>query len=98
MLKYKGDIMFLKRGYLDSLSEAQYANLLTTTNHLGIDPESGDPFLVPLIDRTVGTHIMGVPHSGKSALMESLAIQDILNNQAVIFIDPHGDSIDHILS
>jgi len=89
---------FLSQSYLSSLPEDAYKHLLATTSKPGAHPETGDCFLIPTQDRSAGMHIIGLPGVGKSGLLENLAMQDILNGQAVIFIDPHGDSVDHLMA
>ncbi|NTW22708.1 type IV secretion system DNA-binding domain-containing protein [Candidatus Falkowbacteria bacterium] len=48
-------------------------------------------------DRRRHTYIVGKSGVGKSVLLASMAIQDILNGEGVGVIDPHGDLIDDIL-
>ncbi|MBK8947245.1 MAG: ATP-binding protein [Ignavibacteriae bacterium] len=48
--------------------------------------------------RKTGIHIIGRSGSGKSTLMENLILQDIDNNIGIALIDPHGDTIQRILS
>jgi energy-coupling factor transporter ATP-binding protein EcfA2 len=48
-------------------------------------------------DRTKHTYILGKTGMGKSTLLENMAIQDIQNDEGVIFIDPHGSSAVKIL-
>jgi len=48
-------------------------------------------------DRRRHTYIIGKSGVGKSALIASMAIQDILNGEGVGIIDPHGDLIADIL-
>jgi Type IV secretion-system coupling protein DNA-binding domain len=43
-------------------------------------------------DRTRHMYIIGKTGMGKSTMLENLAIQDIQNNEGVIFIDPHGSA------
>jgi energy-coupling factor transporter ATP-binding protein EcfA2 len=43
-------------------------------------------------DRAKHMYIIGKTGVGKSTLMENLAIQDIQNDEGIIFIDPHGSS------
>lgn len=49
-------------------------------------------------DRRRHIYSIGQTGTGKTYLMENLIIQDIQNGDGVCFIDPHGDSIDKILS
>ncbi|GAC1414060.1 MAG: hypothetical protein NVSMB66_6960 [Candidatus Doudnabacteria bacterium] len=48
-------------------------------------------------DRSRHMYIIGRTGSGKSALMENMAIQDIINGEGVCVVDPHGDLIENIL-
>ncbi len=43
-------------------------------------------------DRRRHTYIIGQTGTGKSVLMENLAIQDMLDGKGFAFVDPHGDS------
>src|SRR2546423_618968 len=89
---------FYSQSHLGSLPEDQFRHLLATTSQQGTHPETRDCFLVPTNDRYAGTYILGVQGVGKSGQMENLAMQDILNNQSVIFFDAHGDSINHLIA
>ena len=48
--------------------------------------------------RATHTYIVGQPGTGKSRLMESWVMQDILAGHGVCVIDPHGDLFQNILS
>jgi len=50
------------------------------------------------LDRRRHTYIIGKSGVGKSQLMASMAIQDILNGEGVCLIDPHGDMITEVLA
>ena len=56
---------------------------------IGVDP-NGLPFVLPDSSRSLHTHILGVPKSGKSFAMFHQIRQDILNGASVIVLDPHG--------
>ena len=43
-------------------------------------------------DRTKHMYVIGKTGMGKSTLLENLAIQDIQNDEGIIFIDPHGST------
>lgn len=43
-------------------------------------------------DRAKHMYVIGKTGVGKSTLLENLAIQDIQNDEGIIFIDPHGSS------
>ncbi|MFH1255497.1 MAG: type IV secretory system conjugative DNA transfer family protein [bacterium] len=49
-------------------------------------------------DRRRHTYIIGKSGVGKSVLLASMAIQDIINGEGVCVIDPHGDLISDIMS
>ena len=48
--------------------------------------------------RGTHTYIIGQPGTGKSRLIESWVMQDILSGHGVCVIDPHGDLFQNILS
>jgi hypothetical protein len=48
-------------------------------------------------DRMRHSFIIGQTGTGKSTLMESMIMQDILNDKGLAVIDPHGEMIDSIL-
>ncbi len=49
-------------------------------------------------DRRRHLYIIGQTGTGKSAMMENMALQDIESGRGVCVVDPHGDLIDRILS
>jgi hypothetical protein len=49
-------------------------------------------------DRRRHTYVIGKSGVGKSVLLASMAIQDIINGEGVCVIDPHGDLIKDIIS
>ena len=48
-------------------------------------------------DRAMHMYIIGKSGMGKSTLLESMAIQDLENNEGFMFMDPHGSSVENIL-
>jgi len=50
------------------------------------------------VDRRRHTYVVGQTGTGKSTLLENLAVQDMLNGDGFAFIDPHGDTAEKILS
>lgn len=48
-------------------------------------------------DRRRHTYIIGQTGTGKSKLLENLALQDMLDGKGFAFIDPHGDSVEELL-
>ena len=49
-------------------------------------------------DRRRHIHIIGQTGVGKSVLLENLAYQDMMDGRGFAFIDPHGDSVEALLS
>lgn len=49
-------------------------------------------------DRRRHMYLVGKTGTGKSTLLQRMAISDIQNGEGIAFIDPHGDSIDLILN
>ncbi len=49
-------------------------------------------------DRRRHTYVIGKSGTGKSFLLSSMAIQDIINGEGVCVIDPHGDLIQDIIA
>lgn len=49
-------------------------------------------------DRRRHTYVIGKSGVGKSVLLASMAIQDIMNGEGVCVIDPHGDLVSDILN
>ena len=49
-------------------------------------------------DRRRHTYILGQTGTGKSVMLENLAVQDMMNGNGFAFIDPHGGSAEKLLS
>ncbi|MFZ1243166.1 MAG: TraM recognition domain-containing protein [Candidatus Saccharimonas sp.] len=49
-------------------------------------------------DRRRHIHIIGQTGVGKSVLQENLAFQDMADGRGFAFVDPHGDSVESLLS
>ncbi|HSH31767.1 MAG TPA: type IV secretory system conjugative DNA transfer family protein, partial [Candidatus Saccharimonadales bacterium] len=49
-------------------------------------------------DRRRHTYIVGQTGTGKSVLLENLAVQDMLAGNGFAFIDPHGDTAERLIS
>lgn len=49
-------------------------------------------------DRRRHIHVIGQTGVGKSVLLENLAFQDMMDGRGFAFVDPHGDSVESILS
>jgi hypothetical protein len=48
-------------------------------------------------DRRRHTYIVGQTGTGKSVLLENLAVQDMLEGNGFAFIDPHGDTVERLI-
>jgi hypothetical protein len=49
-------------------------------------------------DRRRHMYLVGQTGTGKSTLLENLALQDMLNGRGFAFIDPHGDTAERLLA
>jgi hypothetical protein len=49
------------------------------------------------VDRRRHIYIIGQTGTGKSGLLENLALQDMLDGRGFAFVDPHGDSAEKLL-
>lgn len=49
-------------------------------------------------DRRRHTYIVGQTGTGKSQLLENLALQDMISGNGFAFIDPHGDAVENLLT
>lgn len=49
-------------------------------------------------DRRRHLYVVGQTGTGKSVLLENLALQDMLEGKSFAFIDPHGDTVDTLMS
>lgn len=56
------------------------------------------PIRISDTDRRRHIHIIGQTGVGKSVLQENLAYQDMLDGRGFAFVDPHGDSVEALLS
>lgn len=54
-------------------------------------------FGIKEIDRSRHMYIIGKTGMGKSTVLENLAVQDIVNGEGIVFIDPHGSAIEKLL-
>lgn len=48
-------------------------------------------------DRRRHVYIIGQTGTGKSGMLENLALQDMLDGKGFAFVDPHGDSVERLL-
>ena len=56
------------------------------------------PIRLSTKDRRRHLHIIGQTGVGKSVLQENLAYQDMMDGRGFAFVDPHGDSVEALLS
>lgn len=56
------------------------------------------PIRLAEIDRARHMYIVGQTGTGKSTLLENLALQDMLEGKGFAFIDPHGDTAENLLA
>ncbi|MCX6790009.1 MAG: type IV secretion system DNA-binding domain-containing protein, partial [Candidatus Kaiserbacteria bacterium] len=56
------------------------------------------PFGIKAKDRDRHMYVIGKTGMGKSTLLENMAIQDIRNGEGLAFLDPHGKSVETLLS
>lgn len=56
------------------------------------------PIRIEDSDRRRHIHIIGQTGVGKSVLQENLAYQDMMDGRGFAFVDPHGDSVESLLS
>lgn len=57
----------------------------------------GQPIQMGTEDRMRHMFIVGQTGTGKSTLMESMILQDIIAGKGIAVVDPHGDMVDNIL-
>ncbi len=55
------------------------------------------PFGIKSKDRSKHVYVIGKTGMGKSTLLENMAIQDIQNDEGLVFIDPHGGTAEKLL-
>jgi hypothetical protein len=56
------------------------------------------PIRLALGDRQRHMYAVGQTGTGKSTFLENLALQDMLNGDGFAFVDPHGDTVEKLLS
>ena len=56
------------------------------------------PIRLALGDRQRHMYVVGQTGTGKSTFLEDLAYQDMINGDGFAFVDPHGDTAEHLLS
>jgi len=55
-------------------------------------------FGIKLEDRRRHCYIIGKSGTGKSTLIENMAIDDVVEGRGVVVVDPHGDLVDKVLA
>ncbi|MCA9379132.1 type IV secretion system DNA-binding domain-containing protein [Candidatus Dojkabacteria bacterium] len=76
-----------------NLPTPQEGNVIGETDYRGIHI----PFGIRPLDRLRHMYIIGKTGTGKSTFMENLIIQDLYAGNGVGVVDPHGETIHHIL-
>ena len=56
------------------------------------------PIRLSLEDRRRHMYVVGQTGTGKSVFLENLALQDMLAGRGFAFVDPHGDTVDNLMS
>jgi hypothetical protein len=56
------------------------------------------PIRLSLSDRQRHMYVVGQTGVGKSVFLENLALQDMLSGNGFAFVDPHGDTVEKLLS
>ncbi len=73
--------------------DPEKVNYFASTNSRGKKVAFG----IKAKDRLQHIYVIGKTGMGKSTMLENMAIQDILNDEGVCFIDPHGSSAERLL-
>lgn len=56
------------------------------------------PIRLALPDRQRHMYVVGQTGTGKSTFLENLALQDMVNGDGFAFVDPHGDTVEKLLT
>jgi uncharacterized protein DUF87/type IV secretory system conjugative DNA transfer VirD4/TraG family protein len=56
------------------------------------------PIRIGFQDRSRHMYVVGQTGTGKSTFLENLALQDMLKGKGFAFVDPHGDTVERLLS
>ena len=81
---------YVSQAYLDQYRRGHTA--------LGTHPDTGDVLFISDVDRQSSMYVPGKAGMGKSSFLETIAAQDIAKGNALIFVDPHGDSVRNIIA
>ena len=73
--------------------DAKQITVLGETNFRNVYRKFG----IKMEDRRRHSYIVGKSGTGKSTLIENMAIDDVVEGRGVIIVDPHGDLADKIL-
>ncbi|TSC94512.1 MAG: hypothetical protein Athens101428_261 [Candidatus Berkelbacteria bacterium Athens1014_28] len=74
--------------------EAEQLTVLGETNFRNVFRKFG----IKLDDRRRHCYLVGKSGTGKTTLIENMAIDDVYENRGVILVDPHGDLVDKVIS
>lgn len=55
------------------------------------------PFGIKRVDRPKHTYVIGKTGTGKTTLLENMALQDIKNGEGLAIVDPHGTFVEKML-
>ena len=68
--------------------------------YIGINEHQGESHSIFLSrkQRIRHTHIIGSSGTGKSNLLYNMIVDDILNDQGLMVLDPHGDLVDAVMA
>ena len=89
---------FVPQTQLRDLGWVARGKMLANTRQLGLHYQTHDPFLISQVDRCSGTYMLGKQGGGKSGEVINLGMADLLGNEAMYLIDPHGDAVDSIIA
>ncbi|WP_328549664.1 type IV secretory system conjugative DNA transfer family protein [Streptomyces sp. NBC_00366] len=64
---------------------------------LGADTVSGQAISVTAEELCAGTYLIGTQGTGKSSLLEQIALQRLEQKDSVIVLDPHGKLVDDLI-
>ena len=86
--------------WLGARKPAPPPNLPSDGILMGHVPYRGQDYQVKLqdADRRRHLYVIGKSGSGKSVLIQNMAVQDIHNGKGVAVVDPHGDFAEYVLS
>jgi hypothetical protein len=91
-------LSFVSSAYLNSLSFAERMRVLYTHVPLGHHPDTYDQLMLPDRDRFAGMYVVGKQETGKSSFLENLATFDAAVENALFFLDPHGDAVMNVIA